>query len=638
MAPPPDAQPKRPPQAPWKEKRARPWVLYILLAFGLLLLLARPGPTGTRLSYSDLKSKIGAGEVAEVQLTKDRITATPRDPAAQKRGERWFAYRVDDPELVPLLDGSGVAYSAVPDGSWLGGLLLAWVLPLGLLALFYTMMFRRAGGGMMSGVMSIGRSRARLVPEEGTGVTFNDVAGVDEAVEELREIVDFLKSPERFRRIGGRIPKGVLLLGPPGTGKTLLARAVAGEARVPFFSLTGSDFVEMFVGVGAARVRDLFAQAQAKAPCIIFIDELDAIGKARGASTFAGHDEREQTLNQLLSEMDGFDPRRGLIVVGATNRSEILDSALLRPGRFDRQVLVDRPDVRGREAILRIHARGLVLADNVDLRSIAGITPGFAGAELANVCNEAALLAARHHKERVSMVDFNEAVERVVAGLEKKNRRMNEREKEIVAHHEAGHALLAEVLPTTDRVHKVSMIPRGLGALGYTMQVPLEDRYLLSRPELLDKITVLLGGRASELLVFGEVSTGAQDDLARATDLARRMIMQFGMSEAIGPVSWNGETVRANGHLPLFPFTGERPYGEQTQRLIDAEIADLLRRTFHRAERLLAYNRPHLLALAARLREREVLEGAELREVLAGASAPPPLTSPDESAWEADLQ
>ncbi len=621
-----------PPRLPTGNKSPpRSWLLYLGLGLLAVLLLARPAPTGTRLPYSQVKERIAAGEVSEVQLSHDRIIAIPRTGT----GPRWWAHRVEDAQLVPLLDQKHVPYTALPESDWLGNVVALWLLPLGLLALFWMFVLRRMNPG--AGIMSIGRSRARLVPEEGTGTTFRDVAGVDEAVEELREIVDFLASPERFRRIGGRIPKGVLLLGPPGTGKTLLARAVAGEARVPFFSLTGSDFVEMFVGVGAARVRDLFAQATAKAPCIIFIDELDAIGKARGVTTFAGHDEREQTLNQLLSEMDGFDPRRGLIVMGATNRAEILDSALMRPGRFDRQVVVDRPDIRGREAILVLHARHVQLGGDVDLKRVAALTSGFAGAELANVVNEAALLAARHHKEQAEMADFNEAVERVVAGLEKKNRRMNEREKEIVAHHEAGHALLAEVLPTTDRVHKVSMIPRGIGALGYTMQVPLEDRYLLTRPELLDKITVLLGGRAAEQLMFGDVSTGAQDDLQRATDLARRMVVQYGMSETIGPQSLRGEELRPSPWLPQLNGHGESLYSDRTRELVDKEVTALLDRTARRATRLLEFNRQPLMALATRLRDREVLDGPELREALTGASAPPPLESPDEQAWEAEL-
>jgi cell division protease FtsH len=485
-----------------------------------------------------------------------------------------------------------------------------------------------------AGMMSIGRARARVVAEEGTGVTFADVAGVDEAEDELREIVDFLSHPEKFRRLGARIPKGVLLVGPPGTGKTLLARAVAGEAHVPFFSLTGSDFVEMFVGVGAARVRDLFQQAQQKAPCIVFIDELDAVGKARGPGNLAGHDEREQTLNQLLAEMDGFDAKKGLIIMGATNRPETLDTALLRPGRFDRQVLVDRPDVRGREAILRVHARGVKFSHDVDLRKVASMTPGMAGADLANLINEAALLAARRNKDNVTPSELSEAIERTLAGLEKKNRLMNAREKEIVAHHESGHALLAEILPTTDRVHKVSMIPRGFGALGYTMQLPLEDRYLMTRPELLDKITVLLGGRAAEQVVFQELSTGAADDLERATDLARRMAAQFGMSSGLGPQSLQHLSgVTEQRFLGPPAAIGERGYSERTQQLIDQEVAELLKRAFERAVALLEHNRPQLLALAAKLREKEVVEGEELRAALEGAEAPAPLQGPDELRW-----
>ncbi|HEY1586177.1 MAG TPA: ATP-dependent zinc metalloprotease FtsH, partial [Polyangia bacterium] len=467
-----------------------------------------------------------------------------------------------------------------------------------------------------------------------TGVTFADVAGVDEAKDELCEIVEFLSSPEKFRKLGARIPKGVLLVGPPGTGKTLLARAVAGEAHVPFFSLTGSDFVEMFVGVGAARVRDLFQQAQQKAPCIVFIDELDAVGKARGPGNLAGHDEREQTLNQLLAEMDGFDAKKGLIIMAATNRPETLDSALMRPGRFDRQVLVDRPDKKGREAILSVHARGVKFSSDADLRRVAALTPGMAGADLANLINEAALLAARRNKEAVGPSELNEAIERGIAGLEKKNRLMNQREKEIVAHHESGHALLAEILPTTDRVHKVSMIPRGLGALGYTMQLPLEDRYLMTRPELLDKITVLMGGRAAEKVVFNEVSTGATDDLQRATDLARRMVSQFGMSTALGPQSVDHLGGSADQRFLQSPqLLGERGYSERTQQMIDQEVGELLRRAFERAVALLEHNRVQLLALAARLREKEVIEGDELRTALEGAEAPPALQGPDELQW-----
>ena len=605
-----------------------------MLAGLMALLLLRPQAPGRPVSYSELRRRIAAGEIAEVRIGPARIVATPKAPAGAKV-EPLSAARVEDPQLVPLLEEKQVTYSGMPESDWVGGLLAVWGVPLLLGLLFWFLFLRGVKPG--AGLMSIGRSRARLVPEQGTGVTFADVAGVDEAVDELREIVDFLASPERFRRLGARIPKGVLLVGPPGTGKTLLARAVAGEAKVPFFSLTGSDFVEMFVGVGAARVRDLFQQAQAKAPCIIFIDELDAIGKARGVvGAFAGHDEREQTLNQLLAEMDGFDARKGLIVMAATNRPEILDPALLRPGRFDRQVLVDRPDVRGRESILSVHARRVRLAPDVDLRRIAALTPGFAGAELANAVNEAALLAGRRGADAVTMADFNEAVERVVAGLEKKNRRMNPREKDIVSHHEAGHALLAQVLPTTDRVHKLSMIPRGMSALGYTMQVPLEDRYLLTRPELLDRITVLLGGRAAELVIFGDLSTGAQDDLARATDLARRMVTQFGMSDLLGPQSLTDGTLTREGRfIPGLPIPHEREFSERTQQAIDGEVAELLRRVSRRAVALLDVNREQLARLATRLRDKEVVEGAELDDLLAGASAPAPLDSTDDSRWEA---
>lgn len=610
----------------------RSWPLYLFLGLFAAMLFTRSQPAGTRLSYSELKQKIEAGQVQSVEIGKERLRAVPMDEAARKRGERWTTQRVDDPELTKLLDAKKVEYTGVPEGDWLGSLFMVWLLPMLLLAGFWMLVLRRMKPG--AGMMSIGRARAKLVAEEGTGVTFNDVAGVDEAVDELREIVDFLSSPDKFRRLGGRIPKGVLLVGPPGTGKTLLARAVAGEAHVPFFSLTGSDFVEMFVGVGAARVRDLFMQAQAKAPCIVFIDELDAVGKARGPGNLAGHDEREQTLNQLLAEMDGFDAKKGLIIIAATNRPESLDSALMRPGRFDRQVLVDRPDVKGREAILKVHAKGVRFGTGVDLRKIASLTPGMAGADLANLVNEAALLAARRGKDEVTPSEVNEAIERGVAGLEKKSRVMNAREKEIVAHHESGHALLAEILPTTDRVHKVSMIPRGFGALGYTMQLPLEDRYLMTRAELLDKITVLMGGRAAERVVFGEISTGATDDLQRATDLARRMVAQFGMSQVIGPQSLD----HLNGgmqsqFLPGVQLQGERGYSERLQQMIDTEVGELLRRAHERAIGLLEHNRPQLLALAAKLREKEVIEGDELNEALEGAEAPAPYVGGDEQQW-----
>ena len=614
------------------EAPKRTWLVYLLLGLFAAMLFSRSGPSGNRISYSEFKQRLASSQISEVEIGKERLRVTPSDEKLKKKGERWIVQRVDDPDLVKELEAKKIPFGGMQEGDWLSSLFMVWLLPMLLLAGFWMLVFRRMKPG--AGMMSIGRARARVVAEEGTGVTFADVAGVDEAKDELREIVDFLSSPEKFRKLGARIPKGVLLVGPPGTGKTLLARAVAGEAHVPFFSLTGSDFVEMFVGVGAARVRDLFQQAQAKAPCIVFIDELDAVGKARGPGNLAGHDEREQTLNQLLAEMDGFDARKGLIIMAATNRPETLDSALMRPGRFDRQVLVDKPDKKGREAILRVHARGVKFTSEVDLTRVAALTPGMAGADLANLINEAALLAARRNKDAVGPSELNEAIERGIAGLEKKNRLMNTREKEIVAHHESGHALLAEILPTTDRVHKVSMIPRGLGALGYTMQLPLEDRYLMTRPELLDKITVLMGGRAAEKVVFNEVSTGAADDLQRATDLARRMIAQFGMSTVLGPQSVEQLGGAADQRFLQVPqLVAERGYSERTQQLIDQEVSELLKRAFERAVALLEHNRGQLLALAARLREKEVIEGDELRQALEGAEAPPALQGPDELQW-----
>ena len=540
-----------------------------------------------------------------------------------------MAHRVSgDPDLVKLLEEEKVSYEAVPPSGFADAIWV-WLVPLGIAFLFYGFLMRRMAGGMGQGpqsVMSFGKTRAKIQSESDTGVGFKDVAGVDEAVDELREIVDFLKTPERFRRLGGRIPKGVLLVGPPGTGKTLLARAVAGEAGVPFFSLSGSEFVEMFVGVGAARVRDLFAQAQLKAPCIIFIDELDAIGKSRNSGFSGGHDEREQTLNQLLAEMDGFDARVGLIILAATNRPEILDSALMRPGRFDRQVLVDRPDKRGRQEILEIHAREVKLGTDVDLRSIASRTPGFAGADLANVVNEAALLAARKNKDAVMRADFEEAIERVVAGLEKKNRRMNDREKEIVAHHEAGHAVVSWMLPHAERVHKISIIPRGLAALGYTLSLPLEDRYLMSLEELRDKMAGMMGGRASEEIFVGEISTGASNDLKQATDIARMMVRDYGMSTMVGPVALGDE---GNAKFLRSSQVPEmRSYSEQTARIIDEEIRKLVQEALERARKVLAENRERVEALAARLLATEVLEEDELTRILGPkVSAPSQLLS-----------
>jgi cell division protease FtsH len=604
-------------------KLGSPLGYILLLVLGFLLFRNVFQDAGVRrVGYSQFREAVEAGQFNRVQLSpewvkgflKDNTSPPPPQPGQDRalRGELnalpWMAYRVPgDEKLVELLDEKGIPYEAVPQSGF-SELLWIWLIPMGLLLVFYSFMMRRVGGGMGQGpqsVMSFGKTRAKVQAEADTGVGFKDVAGVDEAVEELSEIVEFLKTPEKFRRLGGRIPKGVLLVGPPGTGKTLLARAVAGEAGVPFFSLSGSEFVEMFVGVGAARVRDLFGQAAAKAPCIIFIDELDAIGKSRNSGIAGGHDEREQTLNQLLAEMDGFDGRTGLIILAATNRPEILDSALMRPGRFDRQVLVDRPDKRGRERVLEIHSRNVKLGPDVDLRAIAARTPGFAGADLANVVNEAALLAARRNRDAVMRADFEEAIERVVAGLEKKNRRMNEREKEIVAHHEAGHAVVGWMLPHAERVTKVSIIPRGLAALGYTMSLPLEDRYLMSLEELRDKMAGMMGGRAAEELFIGEISTGASNDIKQATEIARLMVRDYGMS-SLGPVALGAEHVS-----PFLRSAGvpeARTYSEQTARLVDEEVSKLVSEALDRARQVLSSHRDKVHALAARLLATEVIE------------------------------
>lgn len=568
-------------------------------------------PKEEKIPYSQFKELVQKEQVKEVVLGPQIILGgykaqnlTPGKPKAFK------TVRVKDPDLVKDLEAHGIKFSGQYQSPFLKGI-LSWVLPLVILFAIWGIVFRKMGPG--SGVMSFGKSRAKLFAQEDLGITFDDVAGVDEAKEELKEIIDFLKNPQRFQALGGRIPKGVLLVGSPGTGKTLLAKAVAGEAGVPFFSMSGSDFVEMFVGVGAARVRDLFAQAQQKAPCIIFIDEMDALGKARGVGPTGGTDEREQTLNQLLAEMDGFDPRKGVIIMAATNRPEILDPALLRAGRFDRHVLVDRPDLLGREAILRIHTKKIKLGKDVDLKTLAARTPGMVGSDLANVVNEAALLAARRNKQSVDMGDFEEAIDRCIAGLEKRNRVMSKSEKERVAYHELGHALTAESLPHTDPVHKISIIPRGIAALGYTEQLPTEDRYLMTKSELLDRVAVLLGGRAAEEIVFGEISTGAQNDLEKASDIARRMMTEYGMSDRQGPVTFEKE------RRPLFLETGFSPpkeYSEETAREIDEEVRGLVKASYEKAKSLLMARRAVLDRIAKVLQEKEVLEGDELRRLL----------------------
>jgi cell division protease FtsH len=580
----------------------RNWLLLVAVLVGSWLfsswlvksMLATPG-----LAYSEFRQMVAAGQVSEVSVSPTTVQGLKKD------GTRFETVRVEDPGLLAELQARGVKVAGRTEGGgWTE--LLAWLLPILLIGLLF---FQRDPG---RGLMAVGKNRARLYLEKQVGVRFADVAGADEAKEELQEVIEFLRHPEKFRRLGGKIPKGVLLVGPPGTGKTLLARAVAGEAGVPFLSISGSEFVEMFVGVGAARVRDLFRQARDLAPSIIFIDELDAMGKARGGSPIA-NEEREQTLNQLLVELDGFDPRVGVILMAATNRPEILDPALLRAGRFDRQVLVDRPDRQGRLAILRLYARTVALAPDVDLDAVAGMTAGMAGADLANLINEAALLAARREKAAVGKDDLQEALERTIAGLEKRNRVLNAAEKERVAHHEVGHALVALSLPGAEQVQKISIIPRGVSALGYTLQLPREDRFVITQSELETRIAVLLGGRVAEELIFGEVSTGAQDDLLKATQLARTMVTAYGMSPLLGQASWE----------PPGPaqWMGPRPesYAAEVGRDIDREVRRILG---EQHERVLGMLRPRVddLRVGARtLLERESLSGPELLEAIAAA-------------------
>ena len=617
-----------------KAKQQSFTIWYVIAAFLALFLVQALvlAPHVENLSYSEFKSLVAKDKVSSLVIGKQVITGTlaanglegllPKEKIdeLERYGggvHRFVTARVDDPGLVGELEAAHVTFTGSVENTWLTAL-LSWVVPALVFVGLWAFVMRRMGNAQ-SGLLAIGKSKAKVYVEHSTGVTFDDVAGIDEARGELMEIVDFLKQPERYQRLGGRIPKGVLLVGPPGTGKTLLAKAVAGEARVPFFSLSGSDFVEMFVGVGAARIRDMFAQAQDKAPSIIFIDELDAIGKARGVSpVMGGHDEREQTLNQLLAEMDGFDTQKGVILLAATNRPEILDPALLRPGRFDRQVAIDRPDLNGREKILKVHTRTVTLAPGLDLATIAARTIGFVGADLANLVNEAALRAARQDKDAIDMTDFDEAIDRIVAGLERKSRVISPREKEIVAYHEAGHALVAESRPHTDRVAKVSIIPRGVAALGYTQQLPVEDRYLMTRAELADRLDVLLGGRVAEELIFSDVSTGASDDLRRATDIARHMITQYGMSETLGLATF--EEPRQALFLAV-PSVQPKDYSERTAEAIDAEIQQMLNAAHERVRATLGARRATLEAVAKRLIQQEVVDRAALVQLIAETEA-----------------
>jgi cell division protease FtsH len=591
---------------------------YVVVAFaGMLVLqyfLGAYQQQVATIDYSQFQTYLKDDKIDEITVSENFIRGRIKDPAPDQPGE-FITHRVDN-SVAEDLNKYGVSYKGTTESTLLRDL-LSWIVPMLVFFGIWMFVFRRIADkqGLGSGFMAIGKSKAKVYVEHDTKVTFADVAGVDEAEAELQEIVDFLKDPKRYSRLGGRLPKGILLVGPPGTGKTLLARAIAGEAGVPFFSISGSEFVEMFVGVGAARVRDLFEQARAKAPAIIFIDELDALGRARGAYSWGGHDEKEQTLNQLLAELDGFDSSEGLVLLGATNRPEILDPALLRAGRFDRQVLVDKPDKKGRVDILRIHLKQAKLATDVDPEQVASLTPGFTGADLANLVNEATLLATRRNADSVSMTDFTNAIERIIAGLEKKNRILNPKERRIVAHHEMGHALVALSLPSSDTVHKVSIIPRGIGALGYTIQRPTEDRYLMSREELENRMAVLLGGRAAETIVFGELSTGAADDLQKVTDIARAMVTRYGMVDKLGQVTFEDQPQHFLG-TPGPPFGQERRYSEETAREIDMAVRSIVGQAFDKAVGVLTAKRALLERAAARLLEKETLTEAELRALI----------------------
>ena len=593
------------------------WVAISLVMVVLFNLFNQPQTPQKKLSYSTFLSKVEQGDVVSVKIRGQDITGKTVN------GEPFASFAPDDPNLVDKLIKNGVEVEAQPkqEAPWYVTIFVSWFPMILLIAVWIFFMRQMQGGGGGGGkALSFGRSKAKMLTEESTKITFDDVAGVDEAKEELTEVVDFLSEPKKFTRLGGRIPKGVLLVGPPGTGKTLMARAVAGEAGVPFFSISGSDFVEMFVGVGASRVRDLFVQGKKNAPCLIFIDELDAVGRQRGAGLGGGHDEREQTLNQLLVEMDGFESNEGVILIAATNRPDVLDPALLRPGRFDRQVTVPNPDLGGREKILRVHSKKTILDNSVDLAVIARGTPGFSGADLENLVNEAALLAAKRNKENVSMNDFEEAKDKVLMGKERRSVILSEEEKKTTAYHEAGHTLVAKLLPGTDPVHKVSIIPRGR-ALGVTMQLPLDDRHNYSRDYLEKTLTVLLGGRIAEELVLNQMTTGAGNDIERGTKMARKMVCEWGMSESLGPlaVGENDEQVflgRELGH--------QKNYSEETSRLVDSEVKRIIQEAYDRGRRLLEDNVDVLHSIAKALLDHETLTNAEVDLIMRGEELPPP--------------
>ncbi|MFW5902118.1 MAG: ATP-dependent zinc metalloprotease FtsH [Thermodesulfobacteriota bacterium] len=594
------------------EKHHKFSIWYVLLGIWVVLLIHNilfSAFSIETIPYSQFLEKLEKGEVTEVAISQNQIQGRMTSPDG---GTKLFRTVRVDPEISQQLAEKGVAFKGEVESTFFRDL-LSWIIPVFLFVGIWYFLIRRMAG-QQPGFMSLGKNKAKIYMQDDLGVTFEEVAGVEESKQELVEVVDFLKQPQKYTRIGGMIPRGILLVGPPGTGKTLLARAVAGESGVPFFTISGSEFVEMFVGMGAARVRDLFEQAKEKAPCIIFIDELDALGKARGFGMTGGHDEREQTLNQLLVEMDGFDPQIGVILIAATNRPEILDPALLRPGRFDRQVLVDRPDKVGRAAILRVHLKKVDHDEDLDVEAVAAMTPGMVGADLANLVNEAALLAVRRGKERVGMPEFEEGVERLVAGLEKKNRLINAREREIVAHHEIGHALVALSLPGTDPVQKITIIPRGIAALGYTMQVPTEDRFLMKKTELLNRIATLLGGRAAEALVFGDISTGAHNDLSKATDIALSMVKEYGMSEKVGQVYFARE--KRSQFLGMPEMQGAMDYSPATAELIDQEVGEIIRGQYEAAVNILKKNRAVLEKAAALLLDKETIEGGELKQLM----------------------
>lgn len=610
------------------QRQMRYSITYILVSLIVLWLfqtfVLAPTTQAVEIPYSEFREKLARGEIYTVVISTTDIVGEMANPEPGATPEKIRFDTVvasgSDPKLVEDLQAAGVKYRFARPPSPAGALLLSWVLPLALLGVFWYLMFRaRAGGGAggLGGIFGVGKSKATEVKPEDVGVTYKDVGGADEAIAELQEIIQFLKNPEQFSKLGGRIPKGVLLVGPPGTGKTLLAKATAGEAGVSFFQTSGSEFVEMFVGVGAARVRDLFEQARKAAPAIVFIDEIDAIGQSRaGALRIGSNDEREQTLNQLLAEIDGFksSTTAPVIIMAATNRPEVLDPALLRAGRFDRQVAVGNPDLIGRQQILRIHSKGIALAPGFDVERAARMTPGFSGADLANVMNEAALLAARRKANAVEMRDFEEAIERVVAGLEKRTRVMNEETRTAVAYHEAGHALVAELVPHGDPVSKISIVPRSRGALGYTMQMPEEDRYLLRRVELLDRIAVMMGGRAAEKVVYNEISTGASDDIMRATELARRMVTEFGMSETLGSVRYAGQQLQYLGGA----MEDSSNLSPETRKLIDAEVKQIVEEQYQRARALLNEHRPALEQLTRELLACETVDGSAVKAALAG--------------------